>query len=67
MDGSQWMVYQNTVTGVLHWDFVRVSSLGWYPHVKLTYVCQSTEGRFISFPVIDSQCVFESFVYVHAS
>ncbi|GJJ11953.1 hypothetical protein Clacol_006191 [Clathrus columnatus] len=21
MDGSQWMIYENTVTGVLHWDF----------------------------------------------
>ncbi|KAF8484382.1 chondroitin AC/alginate lyase [Gautieria morchelliformis] len=36
MNASQWMIYQNTVTGVLHWDF-------------------STEGRFISFPVIDAQ------------
>lgn len=25
MDASQWMIYQNTVTGVLHWDFVRNS------------------------------------------
>ncbi|KAF8580669.1 polysaccharide lyase family 8 protein [Ramaria rubella] len=36
MDASRWMIYQNTVTGTLHWDF-------------------STEGRFISFPVIDQQ------------
>jgi len=23
MNASQWMIYQNTQTGVLHWDFVR--------------------------------------------
>lgn len=26
MDASQWMIYQNTVKGVLHWDFVRILS-----------------------------------------
>jgi len=35
-DGDRWMVFQNSVTKVLHWDF-------------------SVLGRFISFPVIDSQ------------
>jgi hypothetical protein len=24
IDGDQWMIYQNTLTGVLHWDFVSV-------------------------------------------
>lgn len=24
MDGNQWMIYRNTITGVLHWDFVRL-------------------------------------------
>jgi hypothetical protein len=22
MDGSQWMIYANSITGVEHWDFV---------------------------------------------
>ena len=24
MDTSQWMIYQNVVIGLLHWDFVRL-------------------------------------------
>ncbi|PSS37709.1 hypothetical protein PHLCEN_2v402 [Hermanssonia centrifuga] len=36
IDGDQWMIYRNVLTGILHWDF-------------------SVLGRFISFPVIDSQ------------
>ncbi|KAG7099076.1 hypothetical protein E1B28_000951 [Marasmius oreades] len=36
VDGDSWMIYRNTQTGTLHWDF-------------------SALGRFISFPVVDSQ------------
>ncbi|KXN89990.1 Chondroitinase-AC [Leucoagaricus sp. SymC.cos] len=35
-NGDQWMIFRNSLTGVLHWDF-------------------SALGRFISFPVVDSQ------------
>lgn len=24
MEGSQWMIYRNVATGILHWDFVRL-------------------------------------------
>lgn len=24
INADQWMIYQNTVTGVLHWDFVGI-------------------------------------------
>lgn len=33
MDGDQWMIYQNVLTGVLHWDFV--SEDLWPPNLKL--------------------------------
>jgi hypothetical protein len=23
IDGDQWMIYRNVISGVLHWDFVR--------------------------------------------
>jgi hypothetical protein len=26
IDGDQWMIFRNTETGVLHWDFVRLYS-----------------------------------------
>lgn len=55
-DGDAWMIYQNVVTKVLHWDFVRPTCL-FCPAFLLISTMQSALGRFISFPVIDSQCV----------
>jgi hypothetical protein len=26
-DGDEWMIYRNTITGVLHWDFVSISNI----------------------------------------
>lgn len=40
MNGTQWMIYENTVTGVLHWDFVSLS------------ICLAKDsGRFINYRV----------------
>jgi hypothetical protein len=30
-DGNKWMIFYNTVTGVLHWDYVSMGD-AIYPH-----------------------------------
>jgi hypothetical protein len=51
------MIYRNVKTNVLHWDFVSRLGLHLLRDLK---AFQSTLPRFISFPVIDAQCVARS-------
>lgn len=62
------MIFRNAVTGVLHWDFVsRKNLVSFTLSLKFT-PCQSSLGRFISFPVIDDQYGFRSiFLFVWCS
>ena len=59
-DGDSWMIYRNTATGILHWDFVRQVLLRTTADAH-DFAFQSALGRFISFPVIDLQCVARNF------
>jgi hypothetical protein len=47
------MIYRNVISGVLHWDFVRLRT--YVDKLRLTVYRQSVLGRFISFPVADQQ------------
>jgi hypothetical protein len=51
-DGDSWMIFRNSLTGVLHWDFVSNASTCLSASDQRF---QSVLGRFISFPVVDGQ------------
>lgn len=60
IDGDQWMIYRNVLTGVLHWDFVSDTISSIVRYLTSCSGIQSVLGRFISFPVIDAQYVLSS-------
>lgn len=54
IDGDRWMIFRNVITGVLHWDFVCPNRFP-FSQGKSDNETQSVLGRFIVFPVRDSQ------------
>jgi hypothetical protein len=52
-DGHKWAIYANSLTKVLHFDFVRISFSTGSEWTLTTF--KSVIGRMISFPVADNQ------------
>jgi hypothetical protein len=61
-DGDKWMIYYNTLTGVLHWDFVSLMFL--FALALFLKISQSSLPRFITFAVSDNQYVCRGSIHL---
>jgi hypothetical protein len=64
LQGDEWMIFRNTLTNVLHWDFV--SRMSGKTMAIVNVPLKSVLGRIIAVPVADFQYVPSDFPLIYS-